>query len=288
MARPMIIVQRRLESVGQGRERPAVPTVGTLSLAQAKPAPTTPAPAAAAPSPESRPVNPSPQPKQGGPAPIERLAVMYPAIFDFHAPRPLALGTYHHVAAALPDLSHGAVSRLLQRWTKRLNYLAAIAAPGSRRFNLDGSDAGEVSDEHRAHAAERLAEKSAVTLEPDNLPAWAALSRSTYIAGRREMPRVAATARKLKVTTVLDTAAFATMQLSDSAMPRSELTVNVNGRQFRADIATKSLRRVLASIAEHGADGVVVLIQGVLGTGDTISEAGLTAQPKAPAKATAA
>ncbi len=84
------------------------------------------------------------------------------------------------------------------------------------------------------------------------------------------MPRIAATARNIKVTPVLDTAAFAALQLPVGAPARSEVTVSVNGRWFCADVATKSVRRVLATIAEHGADGVVVLIQGTLGAGDEI------------------
>ena len=49
-----------------------------------------------------------------------------------------------------------------------MNYLAAVAAPGSRRFNLDGTDAGEVSDDHRAQAAATFAEKlAAVIAEPE-------------------------------------------------------------------------------------------------------------------------
>ncbi len=102
------------------------------------------------------------------------------------------------------------------------------------------------------------------------------------------MPRITATANRLKVTTVLDTAAFADLRLPDGVPARSELTVNVTGRKFRVDVATKSVRRVLASIAEHGPEGVVVLIQGTLGAGDTIVECGLVAQPRAPAKAEAA
>ena len=49
-----------------------------------------------------------------------------------------------------------------------MNYLAAVAAPGSRRFNLDGTDVGEVSDDHRVQAAATFAEKlAAVIAEPE-------------------------------------------------------------------------------------------------------------------------
>jgi RNA chaperone ProQ/FINO-like protein len=113
-------------------------------------------------SPKSQPVRPK-QRKHDGPHPIERLAGLYPAVFNVHAPKPLALGVNWQGAQALgihPRLVEGA----LARWTDRVNYLAALAAPGSRRFNLDGSDAGEVDAEHRQHAADKLAAKMAVTL----------------------------------------------------------------------------------------------------------------------------
>jgi hypothetical protein len=112
-------------------------------------------------SPKSQAVRPK-QRQHDGPHPIERLARLYPAVFNVHAPRPLALGVNWQVAQALgihPRLIEGA----LARWTDRVNYLAALADPGSRRFNLDGSDAGEVDAEHRQHAADELAAKMAVT-----------------------------------------------------------------------------------------------------------------------------
>ena len=84
--------------------------------------------------------------KHNGPSLIERLAAMYPTTFDFHAPVPLAVAVDHQIAA-------------------------------SRRFNLDGSDAGSVDDEHRAQAAAKLAEKMAVTLPK------AAVSEGEYPCG---------------------------------------------------------------------------------------------------------
>jgi hypothetical protein len=102
------------------------------------------------------------------------------------------------------------------------------------------------------------------------------------------MPKIAATARKLKVTSVLDPAPFVDMPMPpDNAPGRSELAVTVDGRTYRADVATRSIRRVVAALEEHGPDGVALLLQGALGAGNEILEAGLAAQPKAPAKAAA-
>jgi hypothetical protein len=97
------------------------------------------------------------------------------------------------------------------------------------------------------------------------------------------MPRIDLTSRKIKVTTVLDPAPFVGMPTpSDNAPSRTELAITVAGRStYKADVATRSMRRVLAAIAEHGPDGVAILVQGAL-VGDEIAEAGLAAQPKVP------
>jgi hypothetical protein len=50
-----------------------------------------------------------------------------------------------------------------------------------------------------------------------------------------------------------------------------------------AELNAKSVRRALATIAEHGPDAVSVIVQGKL-VGDAIAEAGIMAQPKGPSK----
>jgi sRNA-binding protein len=45
---------------------------------------------------------------------------------------------------------------MLTRYTSKPRYLRATAEPGARRINLDGSDAGAVSDHDRKHAQYRL------------------------------------------------------------------------------------------------------------------------------------
>jgi hypothetical protein len=75
------------------------------------------------------------------------------------------------------------------------------------------------------------------------------------------------TARKLKVTMVLDAAPLAALRIADGAPSRCELTVSVGGRAVVADLATKALRKVVRALADHGADGVVVLLPGRPGGG---------------------
>jgi hypothetical protein len=85
-------------------------------------------------------------------------------------------------------------------------------------------------------------------------------------------------ARALKCTIVLDPAEVAQLVAPDGK-PRVVLAIRLPDRRLSVDLNAKSVRRALATISEHGPDGVSVIVQGKL-TGDTISEAGIMAQPK--------
>jgi hypothetical protein len=61
----------------------------------------------------------------------------------------------HHQLRAALGAPRSQVIDLLEWWTAQPSYIAAIAA-GGMRWNLDGSEAGEISDEHRAHAEKQL------------------------------------------------------------------------------------------------------------------------------------
>lgn len=90
--------------------------------------------------------------------------------------------------------------------------------------------------------------------------------------------------RALKVTIVIDPNEI--VGLKEPTTSRTIMRVTVAGRTVTADIAGKALRKAQAAIREHGVDGVAIIIQGKLVTGDkgdTIADAGLVAQPKKPA-----
>ena len=89
------------------------------------------------------------------------------------------------------------------------------------------------------------------------------------------------TARSLKATLVLEPAQLAELVVRDG-VPRVQLRIEVDGRTVTTDIAAKSARKALATIREQGPDGVMAILQGKLGTGDVLLEAGLVVQPKAP------
>ena len=94
------------------------------------------------------------------------------------------------------------------------------------------------------------------------------------------MPLIRATARKLKVTAILEPGAFGSISIADGSPARTELIVDVGGRRVTADVATKAIRKAAATLREHGADGCVLMLQGVLTAENEIAEAGLVAQPK--------
>jgi hypothetical protein len=87
------------------------------------------------------------------------------------------------------------------------------------------------------------------------------------------------TARSIKVTIPLDAAAIAALPVPDG-QTRSKLTITCDGKNYIADLATKSLRKSKATIAASGAENTFVMIQGKLRNNEIV-EAGLVAQVKA-------
>jgi L-2-hydroxyglutarate oxidase LhgO len=101
------------------------------------------------------------------------------------------------------------------------------------------------------------------------------------------MSEIRTSARKLKATLVLDAQPLASLKIAELVGARTLLTIEVGGRHLKADLNTKSLRRALMTLAEHGPDAVTLVIQGVLTAGDRLDEAGLAAQVRAKAEAVA-
>jgi hypothetical protein len=96
------------------------------------------------------------------------------------------------------------------------------------------------------------------------------------------MLKVAATARKLKITAVMDAAPFVKLGVPpDDAPPRTSLAVDVGGRTLSVDLATKSVRKAVKCLLENGEQDVVLLLQGTLAADNRVEDAGLVAQVKA-------
>jgi hypothetical protein len=94
------------------------------------------------------------------------------------------------------------------------------------------------------------------------------------------------TARKLKITAVIDAAPFVKLGVPpDDAPPRTTLTVAVGGRTITADLATKSVRKAMKTLLEHGTENVVLVLQGELNAQNQVESAGVVAQVKAQTNA---
>jgi hypothetical protein len=85
--------------------------------------------------------------------------------------------------------------------------------------------------------------------------------------------------KALKVTAPLDAAEIAALPTPDG-QARTHLAISCDGKLYRAEVATKSLRKVKTTIAANGVENMFVMVQGKL-KGNEIAEAGLTAQVKA-------
>ena len=71
---------------------------------------------------------------------------------------PLAIGIDKQVLAQQPDVDRKALRLALRSHTLSTRYLKEMQA-GRVRLNLDGSEAGDVTDEARTHSAELLRER---------------------------------------------------------------------------------------------------------------------------------
>ena len=71
---------------------------------------------------------------------------------------PLAIGIDKQVFAQLPEVSKKSLRLAMRSHTMTTRYLKEMEK-GTQRLNLDGSPAGDVTDENRQHASELLKER---------------------------------------------------------------------------------------------------------------------------------
>lgn len=94
----------------------------------------------------------TPVPSQTAHGFLKQLRQEFPVIRDC---LPLAIGIDKQLIALQPEISRKLMRGALAIHTKSLRYLKALQA-SPQRFNLDGSPAGETSEEQRALAAQTL------------------------------------------------------------------------------------------------------------------------------------
>ena len=175
--------------------------------------------------------------------------------------RPLKIGVRADLAALLADgEAHEVLSRVLRRYTKAWEYVAALAAPGAMRHDLAGNPVAPVAEEHK-------------------LPARPASKTAQSPASRPEPFIMSLAVKAIKVTVVLDPHAL------KPAPAGADVVLEVateGGITARARLNPKSYRKALEAIREHGPDGVAVILQGRMVKSDEIVDAGIVAQPKKP------
>jgi len=102
---------------------------------------------------------PSTEPTISKPIDARALLKDIHARFDvFRNHSPLAIGIDRQIFALLPDLEKKALRLAMRSHTISTRYLREMEK-GTVRLNLDGTPAGEVTDENRQHAAELLRER---------------------------------------------------------------------------------------------------------------------------------
>lgn len=74
--------------------------------------------------------------------------------------QPLAIGSDKVISSLFPDVSRKLVRSTLRNYTQATRYLKNLQS-ATVRLNFDGSESGEVSEEHRQYAAEQLKERFA-------------------------------------------------------------------------------------------------------------------------------
>lgn len=112
--------------------------------------------------PASRKPRQPPKPKKTPPSDLRAAELdaslnAFPVWLDY---KPLALGIdkqlFRHIADLHLSASKRVVQKLLHRHTHNRRYLQAVGQ-GGQRFNLDGSEAGEIIQVERDHAGRLLA-----------------------------------------------------------------------------------------------------------------------------------
>lgn len=100
-------------------------------------------------------VTPTPEKTTDVRALLKDLQTRYDVFRNFS---PLAIGIDKQLFAAMPEVSKRSIRLAMHSHTISTRYLKEMEK-GQQRLNLDGTPAGEVTDENRQHAAEQLRER---------------------------------------------------------------------------------------------------------------------------------
>src|SRR3712207_1024365 len=122
-------------------------------------------------------------------APLREHLPAWPAVLPSEVGdpiRPLKIGVHADLAALLPEgEGREVLNKVLRRYTRSTQYLAALAAPDAMRHDLAGNPVGPVAEEHKVPVRPR----------PKAVPFLAAQRQETVI--------VSVKIKALKVTAVV-------------------------------------------------------------------------------------
>ena len=107
-----------------------------------------------------------------------KLKTLFPALFGGNGFKPIKLRVQVDIQERAPgQFSKTQLSAFLRRYTGNTGYLIALGR-ATHRFDLDGAQAGELSEEHRTAAREELARRRAVQQERVELEQTQARNRA--------------------------------------------------------------------------------------------------------------
>jgi hypothetical protein len=198
-------------------------------------------------------------------APLREHLSAWPAVLPSEVGdpiRPLKIGVRSDLAALLPDdKAHEVLGRVLRRYTRGREYLAALAAPDALRHDLAGAPVEPVAEEHKIHV--RPTAKAARSPAPQ--------PQETVI--------VSVKIKTLKVTAVVPPADLKPLPPGADVVLALEVGESMTAM---VKLNPKSYRKALATIAELGAKNVAVIVQGQMTRPGVIEGAGIVAQPRKP------
>jgi len=120
---------------------------------------------------------------------IKLLCERFPQTFSRRAPKPLKVGVYADVLAALGDtVQLRDLKSALGAYTSNARYLRALTG-GAPRIGLDGKPAGTVTPEDEAVARRRLAESVKREVRQATVPPAQAVPKVSPIETAAENPK---------------------------------------------------------------------------------------------------
>lgn len=178
--------------------------------------------------------------------------------------RPLKIGIAEDLLALGVGLSKTVLGRHLRYYAQSGAYRIALTAKGAMRHNLDGRPVAPVRPEDIAFLTGRR-RRGASGKKPAPQPKDAVTVRTT--------------AKALKVSLVLDATDFVGVNVPDG-QPRTMIEVQVDKRTVTADVASKSVRKAIATARAGGTANTTFVLSGTLGDTDVLLNAGLAATTK--------